>query len=260
MPTLRGFRSIMGRRFGLDSDNRLIINERPLLPSPLNPGGIIRLYDDFLGDLIADEWGVAKGSDAAAVDFAVSAAVGGMVRATTGAGAGASMAANGVQLHAALNWSAAAGNLVFDCRLKMAAITTVAVFVGFTDQIGSLEMPINSAASANTITTNASDAVGLMFDTSMTDDYWWGVGVKADTDATHVSTGIAPTADTWQRLRVEVDTSGNAGMFIDGKKYASVSSAVTASTPLTPVIAAFRRAASSTTVDVDYISVTSDRA
>lgn len=258
MSTPRGYRSLLGRRLGLDANDRLVSNEVPLLPGALSPGGIVRLHDHFLGDVLADEWGVAKGSDGACVDFAISAAVGGMVRATTGAGAGASMAANGVQLHAALNWAASSGNLIFDCRLKLAAITTVAVFVGFTDQIGSLEMPINSAASANTITTNASDAVGLMFDTSMDTDVWWGVGVKADTDATHVSTGIAPTAATWQRLRIEVESNGTAGMFIDGKKYCTVANAVTAATPLTPVIAAFRRAASSTTVDVDYIHVSSD--
>lgn len=252
-------RSIVGRRLGLDQDGRLVSDGLPMVAHPRNPLGIVRLADDFMGDVLADEWAVTKGSDGSAVDFAVSAAVGGMIRATTGAGAGASMAANGVQIHSALNWKANTGGLAFDCRLKMAAITTIAVFVGFTDQASSLEMPIHSAGSANTITTNASDAVGLFFDTSMSDDYWWAAGVKGDTDATHASTGIAPTADTWQRLRVEVDASGNATMLINGRVYATVSSAVTATVALTPVVAAFRRAASSTTVDLDYIYVESER-
>ena len=248
-------RSLIGRRLGLDSGSRLVADNRVMATHPRNPMSIVRMSDHFIGDVLADEWGVAKGSDAACVDFAISAATGGMIRATTGAGAGASMAANGVQLHAQLNWKANQGELAFDCRLKLAAITTVAVFVGFTDQIGSLEMPIHSAASANTITTNATDAVGLFFDTSMSDDYWWCAGVANDVDATHVSTAIAPTAATYQRLRVECDKSGNATFFIDGKTVGTVSNAVTASVALTPVVAAFRRAASSTTVDVDYIDV-----
>lgn len=253
-------RSVVGRRFGLDAGYRLVSDERVITPHPRNPMSIVRFSDHFIGDVIADQWGVAKGSDAACVDFAVSATTGGMVRATMGAGAGASMAVNGVQLHSFLNWKANQGELAFDCRVKIGAITTVAVFVGLTDQIAALEMPIHSAASANTITTNATDAVGFFFDTSMADDYWWCAGVKNDTDATHVSSAIAPTADTYQRLRVECDKSGNATFFIDGKTVGTVSNAVTASVALTPVIAAFRRAASSTTIDVDYIDVQAEMA
>lgn len=255
-----GYRSILGNKVGIDALDRLVINGRPAEAAPTNPGGICRWYDDFLGDVLADQWGVRKGSDGGAVDFAISAATNGMIRATTGAGAGANMATNGVQLESALNWTAASGGLSFECRLKLAAITTVAVFVGFTDQVAALEMPIHSAGSANTITTNATDAVGLFFDTSMADDFWWAAGVKNDVDATHASTGIAPTAATYQRLRVELDTSGNAAMFINGRRYATVNNAVTASVALTPVVAAFRRAASSTTVDVDYVWVQSNRA
>ena len=252
-------RSIAGRQFGLDKDGRLVSHGRTIASNPLNPLSRVTLADDFLGDLLADEWTVVKGSDGGAADFAISAAVGGMIRATTGAGATTTMAVNGVQIDSGLNWTASQGDLVFDTRIKLAAITTVAVFVGFTDRAGTLEMPINSAGSANTLTTTASDAVGLMFDTSMTDDYWWAVGVKGDTDATHVNTAVAPVAATWQRLRVEVDSSGNAKMFINGSLVASVADAVTAATPLTPVVAGFRRAASSTTLDVDYIYVGADR-
>jgi len=253
-------RSIAGRRLGLDSTGRLVADQRVMLNHPRNPCSIVRLSDHFLGDVIADEWDLDTGSDGSAVAFAISAAAGGMLRGTMGAGAGASMAANGVQVHSQLNWKANQGELAFDTRIKLSAITTVAVFVGFTDQVAALEMPIHSAGSANTITTNATDAVGLMFDTSMTDDYWWSVGVKNNTDATHVSSAIAPTADTWQRLRVEVDVSGNARMYIDGKLIGTVSSAVTATVALTPVVAAFRRAAEASTIDVDYIDVQAELA
>lgn len=253
-------RSIAGRMFGLDHADRLIQGKRLIGRSGVDPMPLAELGDDFLGDVIADQWGVTKGSDAAAVDFAALASgTGGVVRATTGAGAGASMAANGVQLHSFLNWKASSGDLAMTARLKMSAIATIAVFVGFTDQIASLEMPIHASGSGNGLTTNATDAVGFFFDTSMTDDVWWCSGVKADTDATPVSTALAPVADTYQQFRVEVDTAGTATFYIGGRSYGTVANAVTTSVALTPVVAAFRRSAASATIDVDFIHVESGR-
>lgn len=256
----KGFRSIFaGRRFGIDAEDRLVMKERPLIGSPWNRGAVCEWYDDFLGDVIDAQYGVQTGSDAAAVAFAYSAATNGMIRGTMGAGAGASMAANGVQVHTALNWKANAGNLFMQARVKMSAITTIAVFVGFTDQIAALEMPIHASGTANGLTTNATDAVGLMFDTSMSDDYWWCTGVANDTDATAVSSTIAPTAGTYQRLAVEVDKSGNARFYIDGRTVGTVSSAVTATVALTPVVCGFRRSAATATLDLDWLHVMSDR-
>jgi len=68
-------------------------------------------------------------------------------------------------------------------------------------------------------------------------------------------------AATWIQLRVEVDKSGNATFFINGKSVGNViqQNSVTATTPLTPVIAAFTRAAGSATVDADYVYYGVDR-
>lgn len=250
------YASIKGKRIGKTTSDVLVATEGAYF----GKHNVVEWYDDFLGDAIDARWGVAKGSDAAAVDFAHLTGTRGMIQATTGAGAGASMAANGVQLHQALQWKANQGNLAFETMLKVSAITTIALFVGFTDQIGSLEMPIHAAGSANTITTNATDAAGLFFDTSMTDDNFWVAGVKNDTDGTHVNTSIAPVADTWIRLGVELDSSGNAIGYINGVNVGAVANAVTATVALTPVIACFRRAASSATIQVDYINVIASRA
>src|SRR5690606_7143261 len=112
------------------------------------------------------------------------------------------------QLVKQLAWKAEQGNLTLETRVRTSAITTIALFIGFTDSV-SLEMPVNAAASENTLTTTASDAVGFMFDTSMDDDNWWLVGVADDTDATAVDTGLAPEADAWAVYRIELDTNGN---------------------------------------------------
>ena len=127
-------------------------------------------------------------------------------------------------------------------------------FLGFTDQIAALEAPIESAASGNTLTSNASDAFGFMFDTRMTDDTWWAVGVAADVDATAQNTGIAPTAAQYQRLRVEVNAEGVASFFINGNPVGTkMTGAVTPATLLTATFGASKTSvAASMTMDVDY--------
>ncbi len=212
------------------------------------------LFDDFLGATMSTRFGVNKGSDGGTVNFAINAATSGTVRATTGAGAGGTMAVNGVQLHSALNYKANQGKLVFEARVKISAITNISVFVGLTDQVAALEMPVNSAASANTITTNATDGVGFMFDTSMTAANWWLVGVANDVDATAQNTSIAPVADTYEKFRIEISTAGVATFYRNGISVGSaMTGALTATVALTPVVAAFTRTAGSATVDVDYV-------
>jgi hypothetical protein len=255
MPFRPQYATIKVKQVGINDDRVLVCDNGIVAGHHM----VVSYFDDFLGDVIADQWGVDKGSDGSAANFALSASVNGMLRATCGAGAGASMAANGVQLHQALQWKANAGNLEMEARIKLSAITNIAVFVGFTDQIAALEMPIHSAASANTITTNATDAVGFFFDTSMTDDKFWLAGVKADTAGTHVNSTIAPVANTWVRLKIEVDSSGNATGFINGVKVGVVANAVTATVALTPVVAAFTRSAATATIDVDYIDINASR-
>lgn len=249
--------SIKSKLIGADRDRVLIANEGVVA----GRHRVVEHFDDFIGDVLADQWAVAKGSDGSCADFAHLAGVNGVIRATTGADAAGTMATNGVQLHSALSWKANQGNLSLEARVKISAITNINLFVGFTDQIASLEAPVISAGSANTITTNASDAVGFMFDTSMTADNFWLTGVKANTDATAQNTAVAPVADTWVRLRVDVGTSGGADFYIDGARVGTaMANALTATVALTPVVAGFTRTAASATIDVDYIQILASRA
>lgn len=215
-------------------------------------GSTVTFMDDFLGKAIGATWGVQKGSDGAAANFAFSAATSGNILATTGAGAGASYAANGVQLDHALNWVAANGNLVFEAKVKISAITAVAIYVGLTDQLSALEMPVT--LSTTTFTTNCTDGVGFLFDTNATTDTIRCVGVANDVDATMQDTGLAYVADTFKTFRIEITSAGVATFYIDGVVVGSaMTGAVTASVALTPVVAAFAEAAASRTVSVDYI-------
>lgn len=227
----------------------------------------VAFTEDFLGGsqalstTIIDGWRSRKGSDGQCVDWTITPAVNGECVGTIG-DTTASMAVSGVQLDRGLCWKANQGGLYLEGRIKMSQITLISVFFGFTDQTAALEMPIHSAASANTITTNADDAVGFFFDTSMTADTWWLAGVKATVDATHENTTFAPVADTYEVFRIELSTLGVARFYRNGKEVGSLmTGAVTATVALTPVFAGFNRDTSNTpALTIDYLSIGAIRA
>jgi hypothetical protein len=220
----------------------------------------VEFFDDFVGDVIADQWNVVEGTDSATSDAAILAGgIGGVLRVTTG-DAGTGLAADMIQLTQALQWQASNGGLRCEARFKLSAITTCYVFFGFTDLV-TLEAPVISASSANTITTNASDAVGFMFDTNMSTDNWWLVGVANNTDATAQNMGSAPVADTYAVFAIEIDAAGVATFFYNGVAVGTkMTGAVTPGTDLTPTLAVGKLSvAASMTLDLDYFHVSMDR-
>lgn len=263
--------SIHGRDVGLDANRNLVSRKgiasgdsagQMFLPS----ADRVTMFDDFVGaaqvygtTIVDGMWRSRKGTTNA-VDFTTGTGIAGGVAAGTVGDTTASMAASGVQLDSGRVWLANQGELYMEFRARTSIITNLAWFIGLTDQVSALEMPIESAASANTITTTATDAVGIMFDTEMTSDNWWAVGVADGTDATHVDTGYAPVASVFRRWGIHIDTSGNARFFRSGVQVAYVALAVTPTIALTPVVAAFNRTTTGNPViQVDYIHVSALR-
>lgn len=256
--------SIHGRRLGLDHEQKLVAPKGILtgahgnqiaLPSPDD----VVLFDDFTQGFNTTIWQAVEGTDSATSAAAIlSGGIGGVLRLTTGdAGTGYAADAEQITQHA-LMWQASNGNLVFEARVKLSAITTCYAFLGFTDTVAAaLEAPIESAGSANTLTTNAADAVGFMFDTRMTDDNWWLTGVAGNTDAVAQNSGFAPVAGTYETLRVEVTPDGDAVFYRNGRQVGTLmSDAITAATDLTPVFTVSKTSVTaSMTMDVDYVYV-----
>lgn len=259
--------SLHGNKIGLDDRGRLIV-----------PGGIVAgehgnqmsynapnnavLFDDFLGDTVhADNWLFTEGIDSATSDASILAGgIGGVLRMTTG-DAGTGLAADTEQLTGALQWQAANGGLVFQARLKLSAITTCWVFVGFTDVATGLEAPVISAGSGDTFTTTATDCVGFIFDTRMTNDTWWLVGAANGVVPTPQNTGIAPVAATNVVLRIELSAAGNAVFFINGNQVGTTMTlAVTPSVALCPIVSVSKTSvAASMTLDLDYVQIAMSR-
>jgi hypothetical protein len=267
--------SFHGRLAGLDSDGNFLARAfragfgRDQIEACSSPARVAQ-FEDFRGASIAlsttiaavgDGWRSRKGSDGACVDWTVTPAVNGTIAGVVG-NTTATMAVAGVQLDSGLSWKANQGDLILQAKVKLSKITNIAAYIGFTDQTAALEMPINSAASADTITTNATDGCGFMFDTSMTTKNWWLTGVANDVDATAQNTGFAPVADTYETFRIELSATGVAKFFRNGLAVGtgSMSGAVTATIALTPVVAGFNRTTSGAgTITVDYINVAANR-
>ena len=214
--------------------------------------GKVKLFDDFLGPAITtNEWLANSDGGTGAITLQVD----GAALITTGTTDGHREA-----LTQSLNWRASDGGpLTFEVRVKcVSEITTRAIFVGFTDLV-TVENPIEK--DADSYSSNASDAVGFMYDTDAAIKRWYCVGVKGDNDVTPFDTGVAPVADTYQTLRVVVDITGGATYFIDGALVGSRKNAVTASTDLTPIMLIENRTTTAArAINVDYVYVEKGRA
>ncbi|BBK37688.1 hypothetical protein STAQ_27660 [Allostella sp. ATCC 35155] len=213
------------------------------------------IYDRFLtgGSLAAYE--LFNGSDAQAADPEISADT--LVMVTGDAGTG--YAADGTQIIADAGFVPSAGAIVVEARLKASAVTEIALFVGLTDQKAALEAPIESAASADTLTSNATDAVGWMFDTDMATDNLWLVGVNNDVDETAQNAGVALAGDTYVTLRVEVEADGDARFYRNGVQVGTaMATALATGATLYPTIVAAARDTASRTITVDYLYARQD--
>jgi hypothetical protein len=255
--------SLHGKEIGLDVERNLVVKGytagldacRVRLPSPTT----VAMFDDFLGDVVADQWNFTEGTDSTTSDGAISETTNGVFLLTPGDSAG-TVAADGAQLNSALNWKANQGGLYFAARFKLAAITSVSCFIGFTDT-KSLEQPIHSAGSVDTITTNATDGVGIFFDTNMSTDNWWMAGVANDVDATHQNAGVAPVADKYETWAIDVSTAGAAKFYRNGYKIGTImTGAVTPTIALTPCfIVRPLSAAAGKTMSIDWVNVAANR-
>lgn len=224
----------------------------------VDPSQKVTYFTDFLGDALEDELlaGVGGGTGNA---VALSAGAGGRVSLTTASDDG-DHSANGVSIGlGALDWRADQGGLAMEVRLQIDDITDVALFVGFTDTIGStVEAPLFLAAAD--FDSDADNACGVVFDTDATTDEFAHGGVKATADTAPAFSGGAPTAATYVTIRVEVSAAGAVQGFIDGTAIgAAVANAVTITTPLVPIVFVHNRGAAARVALLDYVWVQANR-
>jgi len=228
------------------------------------------IFDDFLGDVVADEWSALEGDTGHTQ--AIQAGTGGVYRLANSATATATPA-GGQSLVSALNWKAnqgpggASGELRLAARVKVSDYAVGSVFVGFTDNV-SFEMPAYDTGGG--VITPAADCVGLLIgENNVLGSGWTGVSAKSTAgdsgdQSVLLDTG-APTNNKYQDLELVVsrgisDTGGQVTFFIDGVNKGYLSSPIASNVALTPVIAVMDvDAAGAPIVDIDWINVSAPR-
>lgn len=249
--------SIHGLRLGLNKANSLIMLGREVIGGKLSTGSMVRFLDHFDGAVLSNRWAVLKGSDGSAVNPAITVAAGGKVRLTNASAGTASMAVGGAQIVTARNWEVDKTGFLMGGSLQMSTLTNMSVYFGMTDKV-TLEAAFS--LSGGTLTSNATDGFGFLYDDAATAKTWKCVGVANNVDATIYDTGIAPTAAIDDVFAIEVDASGNATFYLNGVAVYTMAGAVTPTVALTPSVSSWvRTTAAANTVDVDFVSLEQSR-
>jgi hypothetical protein len=225
----------------------------------------VAIFDDFLGDLIADEWNVVESDTGHAQ--ALVAGTGGVYRLTVSSTAAKTQAgATGLNGGAIAQWKANQGNLRMAARVKFTPNGGNNIFIGLTDTglAGTTQTPIHDTGATAGVISTATNAVGFVYGgNAATATGWAGVGVSAGTGRTPV-TGAAPAANVYDVLEVRIgDTGGNgdgdkAYFYRNGTLIGSMANPVASTVGLTPCIAAWAQD-TGYDIDIDYINVSANR-
>ncbi len=213
--------------------------------------------DYFRGSALSTAtWSVLAGTDPQAVHGYVTATDQRFYRLTSGDVGGSDPLVDAIQISGGVAHRAdrAGINVEFDLRFSNA--TGFTAFWGLTDQSTVLEMPFT--LTTVTYTSNATDAVGILFDINATVDTKRLVGVKADVDAAHQDTAVAMTTSTWEKWGIEVNKAGAAKFFRNGAEVGTILDAAVSTTKLLcPVVAIMSRGVAARSVDIGRIHVES---
>lgn len=232
-----------------------------VLPAP----DTVAIFDDFLGDVVADEW-IAGSSDtgqATGTGVIATSAVGftnGAYRLQSSASSTQTPAGGAQSINTPPNWKANQGRLRFGARLKTAVLAGNSVFVGLTDTGGT---EIAAYDTGGGIITPAGDYAGFIWsgEGGATQQAYRAVAGKAGVDQS-ATTGITPVANVYDVLEVELPgADGNvANFYINGKSVAQFTSA--AVTPTVAMAGGVWRAnteGAADAVDVDWINISAAR-
>lgn len=284
MPFLKG---IHRRVLGITKDDQVIARSGYATggedkPAIVLPGAhdTVALFDDFLGDLVGDEWAYVEADTG--INGAIAQATNGVFRIS----GSETVAFSGPESNAALTqglfkqWKAdmggrKGGRLRMTARIKAGTIATAAeagrthIFVGFSDS-GGAEMPAFDTGGG--VISNASDVVGFVYGPSSAaySDRWQCVAAKSvandSGDQLAVPTpAVAPVSNVYDVLELEVrngisDTGGAAHFWINGKKVATINSPVKSDVALTPWIGGFvQDTGFAIQLDIDYVAVSAPR-
>jgi len=159
------------------------------------------------------------------------------------------------------------GTIVCETRVQLPDLDTKEVFFGITSILSLDEqledIVINASATAVTI---VADCAGFYFSDELTASAttWHGIhggGTAADgnTAASITLADSTVVANTWQILRLEVDTNGDTRWFVNSDLKQSVSGAVSTTSDVAVCLAFAANTTELAIGDCDYIMATANR-
>ena len=215
--------------------------------------GLVRFFDDFLGDTInLDNW-VVNGDDATA--GAINVAHNGTLR-MTGDGTDTDIE----NIYGPVQYRADAGGFTVEVRATL--ITSLAdgeTFIGISDASAD-EEPF-SVNTSDVLTSSSSDGAGFCFTGGGTAD-WKAVSTNADADGTvtrlNVGGATTPVLATYQTFKLVVNTDGDVDFYIDGVWQYREDLAVAPAT-LHNVFISMVDGGTVRSMDIDYIEIYAGR-
>jgi len=239
-----GNHALLGDAAGFPSEH--IWSDQQGVAANSGAEGYVGFWDDFLGDLIVDEWAANLSSSSTA---AINAQTPGVARLTTHTDDNAN-----ATLVLGLHWLVSNGWTVFKARVKnVTAITARAVEIGLSDALSDAngqaftshdETPVAVATNAALFGFNADDSMTTFSACS----------VNADVAAVTVSAGTP--AATYTKYEIRISAAGTAYFFVNNVRVATHALAVATTAVLTPWISVTNlTAATARSIDVDYVGV-----
>jgi hypothetical protein len=207
-------------------------------------------YDDFLGDLLADEWAPTNANGGTE---AITAASGGTLTLTT-----ATTDHDRSIIGTALNWYPAQ-NCIMEARVKVDSIADVGIFVGFSDAVTEANDTVPFNINGTTVEDTATNGVGFCYSTDATTDKWYIVNTNAGTQGGTIMAN-APVAATYETFRVAVDAAGNATYYRNDALVGYKALAVATTSTFSPVLSCITHTTAAKVLSVDYVKCWQDRA
>ena len=122
-----------------------------------------------------------------------------------------------------------------EAKIEITDVSGTVVFFGFSDANTETTPAATIDADSGTLTAAATDAVGFVVDADLETSSLYCASVNTGAAVQSVDTALAYTDGQSKRLRIRLDSSGNAYLYVDGVQKGYIASAV-ADVPLCAIL------------------------
>jgi hypothetical protein len=156
--------------------------------------------------------------------------------------------------------------IVMEVRVQLVDLDAKAIFVGFNDVCtrSVTTTAILDPSTGTTMGLAASDLIGFMFSSELTEDDMWHMPYRGGTTTgptvtTDVESGINAVAGEYNILRLEIDPNGTARWYIDNILKQTVKGACSTTVEMGFMAAVGANEGTAAVIKIDYILVRANR-